>query len=89
VSGSCRRCEQAGAKRCRDALGRELVRTVCVPELPVGPGAARPQLAVVRRHRQMVVAARHFSHSHMHIFSVFFSEKKQKAKNLCFLDKGG
>jgi len=25
----------------------------------------------------------------MHIFSVFFSEKKQKAKNLCFLDKGG
>ena len=40
----------------------ELVRTVCVPELPVGPGDARPQLAVVRRHRHVVVAARHFSH---------------------------
>jgi hypothetical protein len=40
----------------------ELVRTVCVPELPLGPGAARPQLAVVCRHRHVVVAARHFSH---------------------------
>ena len=39
-----------------------VVRTVCVPELPVGPGDARPQLAVVRRHRHVVVAARHFSH---------------------------
>jgi len=38
----------------------ELVRTVCVPELPVGPGDTRPQLAVVRRHRHVVVAARHF-----------------------------
>ncbi len=40
----------------------ELVRTVCVPDLPMGPGDARPQLAVVRRHSHVVVAARHFSY---------------------------